>query len=214
MQITKKQTAEYYDASAFGEPIKWIPLPRFHLTMVSGNGKTGPIPVSTSANSTCPDACPLKSKGCYASAGGPLALHWRKVSEQGRGDDWATFVSRITALPSGQLWRHNQAGDLPGENNAINTDMLAQLVDANEGKRGWTYTHKPVTGDGNEATCNRAAIVRCSDLLCAWFWFWFWLFARAVVARAYSPPAVAGGETARVNRCGRIGRSRGQVSGA
>ena len=158
MQITKKQTAEYYDASSFGEPIKWMPLPRFHLTMVSGNGKTGPIPVSTSAASTCPDACPLKSKGCYASAGGPLALHWRKVSEQGRGDDWQTFVSRISALPFGQLWRHNQAGDLPGENNSIDVAMLAELVDANEGKRGWTYTHKPVVGDGNEATCNRAAV--------------------------------------------------------
>ena len=132
--------------------------PRFHLTEKSGNVKTGPLPVSTSSNSTCPDACPLKSKGCYASAGGPLALHWRKVSEEGRGDDWATFVSRISALPFGQLWRHNQAGDLPGENNSINVDMLAQLASANEGKRGWTYTHKPVVGDGNEATCNRAAV--------------------------------------------------------
>jgi hypothetical protein len=132
--------------------------PRYHLTYKSKNVKTGPIPVSTSANSTCPDACPLKAKGCYASAGGPLALHWRKVSEQGCGDDWRTFVSRISALPFGQLWRHNQAGDLPGENNSIDTDMLAQLVDANTGKRGWTYTHKPVVGDGNEATCNRAAV--------------------------------------------------------
>jgi len=132
--------------------------PRFHLTMVSKNVKTGPIPVSTSAASTCPDECPLKSKGCYASAGGPLALHWRKVSEDGRGDDWQTFVSRISALPFGQLWRHNQAGDLPGENNQIDTDALAQLVNANEGKRGWTYTHKPVTGDGNLETCNRAAV--------------------------------------------------------
>ena len=151
-------TTEYYDASTFGEPIKWMPLPRCHLTMVSGHGKTGPSPVSTSSASTCPDAGPLKSKGCYASAGGPLALHWRKVSEQGRGDDWQTFVSRISALPFGQLWRHNQAGDLPGENNSIDVAMLSQLVDANEGKRGWTYTHKPVTGDGNEATCNRAAV--------------------------------------------------------
>jgi len=132
--------------------------PRFHLTLKSGNVKTGPIPVSTSSNTTCPDACPLKSKGCYASAGGPLALHWRKVSEHGRGDDWSTFVSRISALPFGQLWRHNQAGDLPGENNSVDVSMLAQLVDASEGKRGWTYTHKPVTGDGNLETCNRAAV--------------------------------------------------------
>jgi len=92
-----------------------------------------------------------------------LALHWRKVSEQGRGDDWAKFVSRISALPSGQLWRHNQAGDLPGENNQIDTDALAELVDANEGKRGWTYTHKPVVGDGNLETCNRAAVRQANE---------------------------------------------------
>ena len=115
--------------------------PRFHLTAKSGNVKTGPIPVSTSANSTCPDACPLKSKGCYASAGGPLALHWRKVSEQGRGDDWATFVSRISALPSGQLWRHNQAGDLPTADGTVDAVKLGQLVAANAGKRGFTYSH-------------------------------------------------------------------------
>jgi hypothetical protein len=132
--------------------------PRYHLTMVSKNVKTGPIPVSTSAASTCPDACPLKAKGCYASSGFHLAMHWKAVSENGRGDDWATFVSRISALPFGQLWRHNQAGDLPGENNQIDTDALAQLVDANAGKRGWTYTHKPVTGNGNVETCNRAAV--------------------------------------------------------
>jgi hypothetical protein len=126
--------------------------------MVSKNVKTGKIPVSTSAASTCPDACPLKAKGCYASSGFHLALHWRKVSEQGRGDDWTTFVSRISGLPDGQLFRHNQAGDLPGENNAIDTDALAELVDASEGKRGWTYTHKPVVGDGNLETCNRAAV--------------------------------------------------------
>jgi len=131
--------------------------------MVSKNVKTGLIPVSTSAASTCPDECPLKAKGCYASAGFHLALHWKAVSENGRGDDWTTFVSRISALPSGQLWRHNQAGDLPGENNQIDTDMLAQLVDASEGKRGWTYTHKPVVGEGNFETCNRAAVRQANE---------------------------------------------------
>ena len=36
--------------------------------------------------------------------------------------------------------------------------MLEQLASANVGKRGWTYTHKPVSGDSNESTCNRAAV--------------------------------------------------------
>jgi len=45
-------------------------------------------------------------------------------------------------LPKGELWRHNVAGDLPGHGGTINTRMLAELVEANRGKRGFTYSHK------------------------------------------------------------------------
>lgn len=122
---------------------------RYHLTPKSANAKTGPIPVSTSTAATCADACPLKRdaagkvQGCYAD-GGPLGMHWAKVTSGERGDDWATFVGRIAALPDGQLWRHNQAGDLPGIGDALDVDALRQLVSANAGKRGFTYTHKPL----------------------------------------------------------------------
>jgi len=119
-----------------------------HLTVKSSNRKVGPIPVSTTTAATCPDACPLKARGCYA-AGGPLNIHWRKVTEGKAGDDWSTFTGKVAALPDGQLWRHNQAGDLPGANNEIDrADMLA-LVNANTGKRGFTYTHKPMSDAGN-----------------------------------------------------------------
>ena len=114
-----------------------------HLSIKSGNEKTGPIPVSTSSRTTCPPSCAFYSKGCYAK-GGPLALHWAKVSSGERGSNMSTFLSQIRALPTGQLWRHNQAGDLPGRGNRINRRELDQLAKANQGKRGWTYTHKPV----------------------------------------------------------------------
>jgi hypothetical protein len=117
---------------------------KVHLTLKSSNVKTGPIPVSTSSFRTCPDACPLKSNGCYAD-GGPLALHWRAVTNETRGTSWQSFIRQIFELPSGQLWRHNQAGDLPGLNNDIDRDKLTDLVIANTGKRGFTYTHKPPT---------------------------------------------------------------------
>lgn len=130
----------------------------FHLVLKSTNGKVGPIPVSTSTAITCPDACPLKraadsngnyvSGGCYAD-GGPLAIHWRKVTGGERGTDWRGFVSAIAMLPPGTLWRHNQAGDLPGANDAIDGAALAQLVDANTGKNGFTYTHKPMADAAN-----------------------------------------------------------------
>jgi hypothetical protein len=114
-----------------------------HLTLKSRNKKVGGIPVSTSTAATCPDACPLKSKGCYATSG-PLNLHWRNVSEGTAGGSWDTFTAQIAALPMGQPWRHNQAGDLPGDGDAIDAAKLSALVNANRGKLGWTYTHKPM----------------------------------------------------------------------
>ena len=51
----------------------------------------------------------------------------------------------IRALPEGTVWRHNQAGDLPGDSNTIDRAALRELVSANRGRRGFTYTHKPLT---------------------------------------------------------------------
>lgn len=117
------------------------------FTLKSGNEKTGPIPVSMSERATCPDACSFKGtdengklRGCYAESW-PLRIHWNNVSTD--GVSWNTFCDRVAALPEGQLWRHNQAGDLPGDNDTIDCAALAQLVLANQGRRGFTYTHKP-----------------------------------------------------------------------
>jgi hypothetical protein len=66
---------------------------------------------------------------------------------KGQSHDWQGFAAAIAALPEGTLWRHNQAGDLPGIGDAIDADALDDLVTANIGKRGFTYTHKPLTAD-------------------------------------------------------------------
>ena len=110
-----------------------------HLTLKSANVKTGPIPVSTTEQASCPDDCTMK-KECYAKSG-PLALHWAAVSNGTRGTDWPTFTATIAALPEGQLWRHNQAGDLPQVDGSIDAVKLGQLVAANTGRRGFTYSH-------------------------------------------------------------------------
>lgn len=115
----------------------------FHLTMQSGNAKTGPIPVSTSTARTCPPACPFMKSGCYAD-GGPLAMHWRAVTNGSRGTSWRAFLASVRAIPAGSLWRHNQAGDLPGTGDSLDTRALAELVRAQAHARGFTYTHKPL----------------------------------------------------------------------
>ena len=99
--------------------------------------------VTTSTATTCPTSCPFKSNGCYADSG-PLKLHWDKVTEGERGDDWPTFIDKIKALPAGSKWRHNQAGDLPGDTKDLDDVKCVELAKANEGKRGFTYTHYDV----------------------------------------------------------------------
>ena len=119
-----------------------------HLTLRSGNGKVGPIPVSTTSDDTCPPSCALKDGDCYAMSG-PLLIHWRHVSAETRGTNWDDFCSSIKKLPKKQLWRHNQAGDLPGSNDVIDRTKLDQLVAANKNRRGFTYTHYPMTSQHN-----------------------------------------------------------------
>jgi hypothetical protein len=110
------------------------------LTPISSNRKTGPMPVSYSTKEWCPDDCPLKAAGCYAKHG-HTGIHWRKVTAGERGTDWDTFVSKVRHLPKGGIWRHNVAGDLPAKDGVIDSDMVRQLIKANTGKGGFTYTH-------------------------------------------------------------------------
>lgn len=104
----------------------------------SGNVKTGKMPVTTSPKETCPVSCPLKGAGCYAELG-HTNIHWKKVSETGM--EWEQFLHQIQALPEGQLWRHNQAGDLAGDGIDIDGVKLKELTKANRGRKGFTYTH-------------------------------------------------------------------------
>ncbi len=139
-------------------------MPSILLTRISRNAKTGPIPVSMSEKETCPDTCPLKQGGCYAQ-GGPVNIHWIRLSAHKVGVTWKAFLDAVKAFPYAQLWRHNQAGDLPGIGNAIDVRRMAELVSANKGKRGFTYTHKPTLdgqADGKTIEANRKAIANAN----------------------------------------------------
>jgi len=127
-------------------------LNRARLIPKSGNRKTGPIPVSYTSGKTCPEACPLKRNGCYAESY-PVAEHW---GDGARFAAWDRFCEQVSALPAGQLWRHNVAGDLPGQGDRLDESALRSLVTANTGKRGFTYTHKPLTTAPERAAVRRA----------------------------------------------------------
>jgi hypothetical protein len=140
----------------------------YHLTLKSANGKTGPIPVTTSHKGTCPPACPMLGGGCYARTG-PVGIHWVEVTKGKRGTPWKEFVGRVRSIPAGSIWRHNQAGDLPGKGNVIAPRMMRDLINANRGKRGFTYTHKPMTPRNRalvkEANANGFTVNMSADTL-------------------------------------------------
>ena len=122
------------------------------LNPKSGNRKVGPIPVSTTEEASCPSECPLKGTDCYARFG-PLGMHWRKIGENGRGDNWTAFCNRVRKFAAGVLWRHNQAGDLPQRKDGkIHRRRTMQLARASAHTRGWTYTHYDPTDAHNART--------------------------------------------------------------
>jgi hypothetical protein len=125
--------------------VKWNPR--------SHNSKTGPIPVSMTSRRTCPPSCPWLGDGCYAEQYF-VAVHWRRLGA-GRGITWSDFCARVAALSDGQLWRHNEAGDLPGDGDEIDERRLLELAVASRHTRGFTYTHKPVLGEEGESYANR-----------------------------------------------------------
>ena len=124
---------------------------KVRFTRISQNRKTGFIPVTTSEENSCPSSCPLKEKNiCYAKKG-KAKMIWQEVKtginkrwNKPFKNDYDSLLKEIRKLPPGQLWRHNQAGDLAhnGNNESIDFDKLKPLVKANKGKNGFTYTHK------------------------------------------------------------------------
>ena len=114
---------------------------RVHITVKSSNNKTGPIPTTVSQKyKSCPLTCPFIHKGCYAGVG-PVSWNWKKVNSGERGGNWSDLCDFVASLPTGQLFRHNVAGDLFNSDGLIDTGLLNSLVKANKNKKGYTYTH-------------------------------------------------------------------------
>ena len=93
---------------------------------VSQNAKTGPIPASIVERASCWPGCALYENGCYAEAGA-LGMHWDRVSRGLAGGSWSEFCAKVAALQPGRVWRYAQAGDLPGNDTAIDGTLLKVL---------------------------------------------------------------------------------------
>jgi hypothetical protein len=123
---------------------------------------------------TCPDACPWKRgenpgdhPPCYSHhsrAGQRLnALETEGYNHKGvkvcTPITYDEMCRRIAQFPRGQTWRHNVGGDLAGDGDTIDHQLLDQLVKANAkcNGRGFTYTHKPV-GLSGQPLINAQAI--------------------------------------------------------
>lgn len=116
------------------------------------------MPVTTTSANTCPASCSFRGNGCYAESG-PLALHWKAVTAGRRGGTFDQLLDGIRTLPRNALWRHNQAGDLtPIAPGVIDAQKLLQLALANRGRRGFTYTHYPMTPENVEAVKHTNAL--------------------------------------------------------
>lgn len=124
-------------------------LDLYLMTLRTKNTKVGNIPVSMSSPATCPPSCKLREM-CYAMTG-KLHLVWWKLG-QGlltNGTYFSDFCKQIRELPeSVTVWRHNQAGDLPGRHNHLNRSKCLQIAEANRAdgrnRGGYSYSHYPV----------------------------------------------------------------------
>ena len=122
---------------------------KVNLVRISQNAKLGPIPAAYVSAETCPDICPLKHSGCYGDSGN-VSIHWRRVSDGRSGTEWPQFLEKVKALPRNTLWRFGVVGDIPHTEGTIDTQMLDGLIKANQGKRGWLYTHHDISIPENQ----------------------------------------------------------------
>ena len=117
----------------------------FHFIKKSGNPKTGIMPVTYNSRLSCPDSCIFKkdnSGGCYAETGYYTRLNWDKVTSGERGGSFKELLQNIKSLKPGTIWRACVAGDIPSNTKGeISRTYIKGITEANQGLKGYTYTH-------------------------------------------------------------------------
>ena len=136
-------------------------MDKYLITKRTSNAITGPMMVTTSPRFTCPTICAFKKGGdgplagaCYAEHGALGGFIWTLLDRGAVGEKMLNGIRiygfdellyEVRSLPEGSLWRHNIAGDLPSNNQStIDATALRAMVNANKGRRGFTFTHYDV----------------------------------------------------------------------
>ncbi len=136
-------------------------MDKFLITRRTENQFTGPMLVTTSPRFTCPSICAFKKSGngplaglCYAEHGALGGFVWTLLDRTPVGHrmmngirvcGFDELLFAVRSLKPGELWRHNIAGDLTSNNQStIDCAALKAIVDANKGRRGFTFTHYDV----------------------------------------------------------------------
>jgi len=150
-------------------------MDKFLITKRTANAITGPIMVTTSPRFTCPLNCTFR-KGdrgehaglCYAEHGALGGFVWSLLDRTPAGKEMMNSIRvhsfeellfAIRSLKPDELWRHNIAGDLPTNNRStIDCTALRLVVEANKGRRGFTFTHYDVLTN----LANREAIAHAN----------------------------------------------------
>lgn len=132
----------------------------FSLNESSSDKKTGRIAVSYTGAQSCPKACPLKERGCYALNYG-TNFHWFAVTNGVKGRStkqplrFNEFMKAVSKLPRNTLFRHNIAGDLPHNDQKIDSDFVSEFIKATKGKRAFLYTHHSPLFEENKREIKR-----------------------------------------------------------
>lgn len=135
-------------------------LPSVLTVAQSSNVKLGPIPATYSSSHTCPDACPLKEKACYALAGFHTRLAWGRADGHGSQKNvlsWDNFLTWAEGLPEMQRWRHNTGGDLPGERDRLRAGACYDLAHAAAHTDPIIFCHYPILAEDVRAATGEEA---------------------------------------------------------
>jgi hypothetical protein len=136
--------------------MKTLPLleqtTRYTLVPVSGNSKTGPIPVVSADRASCPSRCPFYNDGeqiCYGQEF-RITKKWDGIAE--KGDTWPDLVGKLRAtIRPERPWRFGIVGDLPTDASGnLDAGKLEDLRSLRGD--GWAYTHHNVLTSENFKT--------------------------------------------------------------